>query len=687
MKPAACKSRLVLSLLLAFAFAAVADEGIWLPNAFPKDLVQEKYGFEVTSGFLEQLQLSSVRVAASGSFVSPDGLIFTNHHVASECIQNLSTPERDYMSEGFYAAARKDEKTCPGMEANVLLSIDDVTGAVNAGIPPKTDSAEANRMRLAAIARIEKDCVAETGGRCDVVTLYSGERYHLYRYKKYTDVRLVFAPEVDIAAFGGDPDNFTYPRFCLDVAFLRAYENGSPARSPRYLRWSREGVKEGELTFVPGHPHTTGRLHTVVQLEFFRDHSYPVVLRRLESLIRTLETYSAQSDEHKRAAHDNLFSQQNSFKAFSGFLQGLRDPGLMRRKREEEKQLRHAVQGDPKMRREFGGAWEEMAAAYRKYRDFYTPYWLQETAAAHGSELFRLARGVVRLAQERTKPDEKRLREYRDAALPRVEAALFAETPISESMEIAVIADYLEFLRKELGPSDSVVKAALGGKSPREAAEGYVTSSRMQDVEQRRRLAASLEAVQESDDGMIRLARLLDPRARELRKRQEDQVEAVVTASASGIARARFQVYGERAYPDGTFTLRFSFGPVRGYEDNARRRIPYATTFEGLYRRATGEEPYRLPQRWLEAKARLDLSTPFNFVTTADTHGGNSGSPTVNTKGEIIGILFDGNMEALPNRFVYTEEQARSVHVASQGIVETLRKVYRAEKLLEELGL
>jgi hypothetical protein len=687
-KPFLLSIRLCLALAgtLLLAVCCSADEGIWLPNHFPKEKIGMKYGVQVSDSFLERLQRASVRVGASGSFVSPRGLIFTNHHVASECIQQLSTKEHDYMANGFYAPSEAQEPRCPDLEAQVLERIDDVTAQVNEGIPPETPAAEANRRRKANMARIEKECTERTGLRCEVVTLYSGGWYHLYQYKKYDDIRLVFAPETDIAFFGGDPDNFTYPRYCLDVAFFRAYEKGRPAETPHYLRWSRDGVKEGELVFVSGHPASTGRLATYAQLEFFRDVSYPLLHRRLESLIRALEAYSAQSPENKRVARDNLFSQQNSYKAYTGFLRGLRDPKLMELKRRQEEELRAAVEKDPGLRREFGHVWEEVAAAHRGFQDDFNAYWLLEAGATRGSDLFRIARHVVRLAEERSKPDAERLREYRDAALPSLEASLYAAIPITPSMEIAVLTDYFEFLQRELGVEDPTVRAVLAGKSPAEAASQFVSSSRLADVEERKRLASNLEAVRQSEDGMIRLALVVDSRARQLRRRYEDQVEAALTTSAAKIAQLRFRLYGAADYPDATFTLRISYGPVMGYRNDAGERLPYSTTFAGLYRKATGKEPYRLPERWVAARSRLDLRTPLNFVTTADTHGGNSGSPTVNIKGEIVGVLFDGNLESLPDRFVYTDVQARSIHVASQAVIEALRKVYRTEALLRELG-
>jgi hypothetical protein len=674
------------ALILWASLALRADEGLWLFEAFPKQRLTAKYGFQITDQFLDRLRLASLRVGASGSFVSPDGLIFTNHHVALDCLQKLSTAEHNYVVNGFWAPTQADEKPCPDLEANQLVRIQDVTDRVTAAARPGASDAEALRQRLAEIARIEKECASATGNRCDVVTLYSGGRYHLYEYKKYTDLRMVFAPESEIGFFGGDPDNFTYPRFCLDIAFLRAYENGKPARTPHYLSFSREGVKEGELIFVSGNPGTTGRLMTVAQLEFMRDHYYPLIHRRLASLIRTLEKYSAQSPDNERIAHDNLFSQQNSYKAYTGFLAGLRNPKIMELKRAEERKLRAAVEADPDRRARFGGAWDAIAEAYRKFRDYYKAYWLIEFSPHRGTDLLRIARDVLRLSEERLKPDDQRLREYRDSALPSLEQQLYSPAPITDSMEVAVLTDYFEFLRNELGSEDPVVKAILNGRSPQQAAEEYVSTSRLKDIAERKRLAADAEATRSSDDGMIRLARILDAPARSLRKRFEDEVEAVLNSSAAKIAQARFAIFGQEAYPDATFTLRLTYGAVKGYKDSKGRWVPYATTFEGLYKRATGKPPYRLPKRWLEARSRLNLKTPFNFVSTADTHGGNSGSPTVNTRGEIVGILFDGNLESLPNRFVYTEEQARSVHVASQAITEALDKVYGAQRLLAELG-
>ncbi len=679
---------LIASLLLGLLelTSVRADEGMWLLNQFPKPLVEQRYGFQVSDEFLDLLRTATVRIThGTASFVSPEGLLFTNHHVGADCIQKLSSAQHDYFGNGFYAATSAEEKACPDTEVRVLMNIEDVTDKVQSAVKPQMSGAEANRARKNAMAAMEKECAASTGYTCDVVSFYSGGLYHLYQYKKYTDIRLVFAPEADIAAFGGDPDNYTYPRYCLDFSLFRVYENGKPVRPARYFRWSREGVKEGELIFVPGNPGTTGRLLTVAELEFSRDYRFPLWLRQLRSSIRATEVFGAASAEASRLARDLLFSQQNSFKRYDGFLAGLRDASLMELKRKEERELREAVSRDPKLAAEYSRAWQEIAAAYLEYRAFYKPHMLLETRAALTSDLFGIARRVLRYAMETAKPEDKRLREYAAANLPAMERAMYSPAPVDDRLEIAMLADYLRDLQQELGSENPEVVQALAGRPPQEAAQNYVSTSKLKEVAERKRLASSLSAAQASTDGMIQLARILDKPARLYRQHYEDQVEAALNSAAPKIARARFAVRGSADYPDATFTLRLTFGAVRGYKNAAGQPIPFTTTFEGLYKRATGKDPFKMPPRWVQGKSRLRLETPFNFVSTADTHGGNSGSPTLNTKGEIVGILFDGNLEGLPNNFIYTDERARSIHVSNLGILEALRKIYRADRVVKEL--
>jgi hypothetical protein len=672
---------LVSHFLLLAALPGAAEEGMWLFNKFPREEVKKKFGFTVTDQFLSTLQLSSVRFnnGGSGSFVSPDGLLFTNHHVGADCIYQVSSKENDYMKNGFAAASNADEKPCPSLEVNVLQKIETVTDKIKAGTTDATAPAEAARIRRANASALEKECGAATGNRCDVVTLYSGGQYDLYQYKKYTDVRLVFAPEEGIAAFGGDPDNFTYPRYCLDFTLFRAYENGKPAQVKNFLPWSKTGAKNNELIFVSGHPGRTERLATMAELEFQRDVVMPFSLDSNGRLIKKLLAFGELDPENKRIARDLLAGLQNGVKARTGFLAGLKEAELMRLKQEQESRLRKAIADDPAKQARFGKTWDEIAAAYAEYKAFYPQYTYTERAPASGSELFGIAKGLLRYQAEKAKPNGERLREWNDANLPAQEQGLFSTAPIYPLLEKLALTNFFENLVATFGPTEPFVVEILAGRTPAAAAEYYVTNSKLADVAVRKSPAAF-------DDPMMKVAKALDPKARELRKRFEDRVEAVTVSTASRIAQARFAIYGDKEYPDATFTLRLTYAPVKGYTNAAGKAVPWTTDFAGLYQRATGVEPFALPPSWIKAKSALKLKTPYNFVSTADTHGGNSGSPTVNTKGEIVGILFDGNIEGLPNQYLYRDTRERSVHVASQGIIESLRKVYRANAVLKELG-
>lgn len=675
---------------LCVSACLLADEGMWTFNQFPRELVKQRYGVDVSDVFLDQLARSSVRLnsGGSGSFVSPKGLVFTNHHVAAECVQKLSSKSDDLMKNGFHARTLAEERACPDLEVNQLLRMSNVTDRVKSGGGDTGAPAAVSKIRRANIAAIEKECAAQTKNRCDVVTLYAGGRYDLYEYKRFTDIRLVFAPEFEIAFFGGDPDNFEYPRWNLDIAFFRAYENGQPAdTSKNYLRWSPTGAKDGELLFVSGHPGTTQRLATIAQLEFARDVVLPITVRRLSTMMQALMAYGSRGPEQMRQRNDLYFSFANSFKASNGFLGGLRDPNLMETKRQAEGKLRDAVMSDAARRASYGDAWERIAAAFTEARRFYSPYQAYEMHAVGGSELLYFARILIRMAEEDKKPNGERLKEYTEAMRPEVEQTLFSTAPIYPELEAAVIEENLRFLSTELGAEDKIVAKLLNGKSPKEAAKAIIESTKLADVAERKRLAkdpAALAAL--TTDGAIEYVRALDKEARELRKRWEDSVGAVLSANAPRIAQARYEVSGPGEYPDATFTLRLTFGKIGGYKAKDGKPVSWATDFAGMYRHATGKEPYRLPDSILRARRKLNLKTPFNFVATADIHGGNSGSPTVNAKGEIIGIVFDGNIESLPNRYLYEDARSRSVHVASQGIVEALRKVYGATALLTELG-
>lgn len=672
---------------VSFTLAAVAaaDEGLWLFNQPPRGVLKEKYQFEPSDAWLAHLQRSSVRFnsGGSGSFVSSDGLVMTNHHVSADCIQKLSAKDRDYLRGGFHAKTRAEELKCHDLELNVLMSIEDVTDRVNAAVKPGMTSAEAFKARRAVMNTIEKESHEKTGLRSDVVTLYHGGRYHLYRYKKYTDVRLVFAPEQDIAFFGGDPDNFEYPRYDLDICFVRVYEDGKPAKVEHFLKWSEAGAADGELIFVAGHPGHTDRLDTVAHLEFLRDRVFPQSLSVLYRWEVLLSTFSERSRENARRARDDLFGVQNSRKARLGGLSGLQDPAVMDQKRREEAALRSALKPEDQ------APWSNVSEAMKSWGEIYQRHYLLERGVAFNSELFRIARMLVRMADETTKPNADRLHEYAESGLESLRLALFSEAPIYSDLETLKLADSLAMYLEMAGPHDELVRQALAGKSPNERAAQLVGGTQLADVAVRKKLAeGGAQAIAASTDPMIQLARLVDEPARKVRRTYEDRVEEPLRQAYAKIALKQFEVRGSNVYPDATFTLRLSFGAVQGYTAMGKPQPPW-TTLAGAFQRAKEQdnrEPFRLPDSWTARKQKLDLGTPFNFVATADIIGGNSGSPVVNRAGEVVGIIFDGNLESLVWDFVYTEKLGRAIAVHSQAIREALRKVYDAAALADELG-
>src|SRR5579859_1224626 len=682
-----------LAILLAYAFVfstlATADEGMWLYNEPPTAKIKAKYGFELTQEWLDHVRLSSVRFnnGGSGSFVSPDGLTFTNHHVGAGCVQQLSTEGHDYIKTGFYAKTQAEEAKCPNLELNELVGIEDVTDKVDAGVKPGMSAADAGQAQRAAMSQIEQQCSTSTGLRCDVVTFYSGQVYNLYKYKKFTDVRLVFAPEFGIAFFGGDPDNFTYPRYDLDITFFRVYENGKPAHLDNYLKWSPTGVKDGELIFVSGHPGNTGRMLTMAQLDFLRDVQYPAALKLYARRIAVLENFSKESEENARIAKEDIFGLQNSQKAITGYQSGLLDKAIMEKKAGDEAKLRASFKADPKN----AGApdpWDEIAGAIKTQQEIYPNLMYLERMRGFSSRLAQMARVLVRSAEEKPKPNQDRLREFRDSGLPSLEQQLFSPEPIYKNLETTLLSDSLSDMQDALGKDNPDVKSVLQGKTPAEAAKDMIANTKLDDIAVRKQLyEGGKAAIDASTDPLILAMKAIEPDARAARKDFDDKVDAVVRRDGTLIAKARFTQSGFTQPPDATFTLRLSYGAVKGYREDSRA-IPYYTTMGGAYEHAAahGEKPpYNLPESWMKAKPKLDLKTPLNFVSTADIIGGNSGSPTVNTKGEVVGIIFDGNIQSLPWNFAYSDLQGRAVSVDSRGIQESLRKIYGATALADEL--
>src|SRR5882724_3033073 len=685
-------------LSLVMAFAAHADEGMWLFNQPPRQLLKERYQFDATDAWLDHLQKSSVRFnsGGSGSFVSEDGLLISNHHVGADALQKLSTKDKNYLRDGFYAKTQAGEIQCLDLELNVLQSIEDVSVRVNAAVPKDMDAATAFAARRKIIAEIEKESLDLTGLRSDVVTLWQGGAYHLYRYKRYTDVRLVFAPEQQIAFYGGDPDNFEYPRYDLDICIFRAYENGQPAKIKDFLTWNSNGPSDGELTFVSGSPGKTDRQLTLDELADMRDRYLPYVLRMFNRREVLELAYSARSFENARKARDDLFGDQNNRKRYDGYLGGLLDPQIWSALKAREQKLRDAIVRDPKFK-STTSAYDRIKRAQAeiaKNAPLYN-YLEQERPVTIGyrgpralsGNLFKYARLLTRSIDERVKPNGERISQFRDSARESLELELFSTEPIYDDYEILRLTDSLTDFASQFGTDNSLVQKVLSGKSPHARAVELVSGTKLKDVAVRKDLyGKDAAALQAAHDPMLDLARLIDRPARDARKIYDAQDE-IKKQAYSEIAKARFAIEGTSNYPDATFTLRLSYGTVRGYEQD-RKQIPAFTDFTGLYQRSAEHDnkpPFDLPQRWIDKKANLNLSTHFDFVSDADIIGGNSGSPVVNKSNEFVGIIFDGNIQSLVLDCIYTDIKARAVSVDSAAITEALRKVYDAKALADEL--
>jgi len=687
-------NKLVCALILAIftlqTIPVTADEGMWPFNNVPRAEIKRKYGFEITDDWLKKVQLASVRFnnGGSGSFVSPNGLVLTNYHIVEDIVGELSTAEKDYAKEGFVARSQAEELKAPNLELNVLESIEDVTSRINDAVKSNMSAAEANAARGATISAIEAESTKATGLRSDVVTLYQGGQYSLYRYKKYTDVRLVFVPEFQAAFFGGDPDNFNYPRFNIDMSLVRVYENDKPVKVENYFKWSKAGAKEGELVFVTGHPGTTSRLNTVAHLESLRDVSIPLLLRMLETRRDVLKQYMAQGEEQTRRAQNELNSIENALKVYKGQLAGLQDKALIAKKLKAEQALRASINADPKKKQEYGDAWDAIAKGHKAYAEYAKERRFLDLAAGFNTTLFGYARTLVRLAEESEKPNAQRLPEFQDARRPPLEAALYADVPFYADFEKMKLANSLEFMQSVYGPTHPLMQTVLKGKSPEARAAELIDGSKLNNADFRKQLAAGgRKAIDESNDPMIELARSIDKEARADRRRYEEEVISVERASYGKIARALFDTEGTKLYPDATFTLRLSYGAVKGYMENGKS-VPAFTTLGGLYERAAAfnyKFPYVLPPRWMEKKTAVDLKTPFNFVSTNDITGGNSGSPTINKNRELVGLIFDGNIQSLVGSFDYDESVNRSISVDSRAMLEVLRKIFNANEVADEL--
>ena len=676
--------------LVGLSSAALGDEGMWTIDNFPSQTVADRFGVEIDDDWLRSAQLATTRLenGCTGSFASPDGLILTNNHCTWSCIRNLSSADRNLSDEGFTATTRDEELRCPGQQVSVLVDFEDVTANI-AAATKGLDDAAANEARKATLTDLEAECEASSGGelRCEAVSLYNGGQYFIYHYKRSDDVRLVFAPELDIAAFGGDPDNFNFPRWCLDMTFLRAYEDGKPASTPNYLRWRQQGPQSGDAVFITGHPGSTDRLLTMSQLRMLRDVTYPVWLLRYSELRGRMLAWADTSPEAARIVQQRILSLENGIKVRRNLLKALHNDEMLAKKAEQEQALRDAVAADPELQSAYGDAWNLIDGAIEAHRNMYEEHLFIESGAGFGGDLFNYARTIVRGTAERELPNNERMRAYTDAALPQVEQGLLAERPVDKEYEKLTLAFSLDKMREWLGPDSKYVHQVLGKESPQSLAASLVDGSRLDDPAYREALwSGGTEAVASSDDPLIRLALSIDPAARSLRKRYEDDVEAPRTRGEEMIADARFRVYGTDTYPDATFTLRVTFGGVEGWEERGEMVEPFTRTGR-LFERTTGERPFKLPESWVRAREDLDSDTPFNFVATTDITGGNSGSPIVAADGTLVGLAFDGNIHSIAGNYWFDPSINRTVGVNTAIMLEALSVVYGADHLVEELSL
>lgn len=669
--------------LLLVPNAAAADEGMWLFNALPKEYLKQKYGIEVTDEWADHLMKSCVRfnVGGSASFISSNGLVLTNHHVGSDTLFKLSTPERDILKNGYLARTLAEELKAPDLELNQLVEIRDVTAEVNAAVTADLTPEKAVAARRAVIAKIEQEASDKTGLRCNVITLYGGGRYHLYHFKKYTDVRLVWAPEAGIAFFGGDADNFEYPRYNLDACIFRVYENDQPAKIEHFLKWSPNGPGEDEITFVAGNPGRTSRILTVDALKFQRDLRIPFVLNSLCRREIALQQFSLGGPEAARRAKDELFGVQNSRKVYFGRINGLQDPSIFAAKQAAEDALLAKVKADPKLATS-AAAWERIDEIQKRRAA------ILGKGVTITSRLFEIAETIVQMVEEDQKPSAERLPEYTDAGRASLEQQLYSTAPIYPDLDQMLLADSMTRMVEIRGADDPVCVAMLKGKSPNDRAAELINGTSLMDVDARKALVKSgLGGVASSTDPLVAFIRQLDPEIRRFRK-STDELDELEKQSYAQVSNAIFATQGTSTYPDATFSLRLSFGPVKGYEEDGKK-VPAWTDFGGAFTHELahkGQENYDLPPSWHAAKDKLNLSTPFNFVSTADIIGGNSGSPVVNKNLELVGLIFDGNIQSLTGDFVYSDTQSRSVSVHSSAIRDALRYVYGAEALADQLG-
>lgn len=665
---------------LLFATYAGAEEGMWTFNGVPVEAIRKQYGTELTPEWLEHIQKSCLRVSLGGSasFVSNQGLFLTNHHVGSTAIYHLSSSERNLMDNGFLAKTRDEEIPCPNMYVDQLISIQDVTAVINAKTEKGESLSDRQTLRQAAIAEIKEKALKETGLQPEIVSLYQGARHHLYLYQRYSDIRLVMCPEKSIAFFGGDTDNFEYPRYDLDICFFRVYQDGKPLSTDHFLKWSKEGPKLSEPLFVAGHPGKTRRMLTSANLEFLNVQEFSLMQKWLANRRFKLQAFGKTSLENQRISEQDLFSIENSLKVFNRLCSDLQNTSMIADKKKEELALAVTQTTNP---------WQNIENALNKAKPYYSQYVVLDGMGSNYSKLFVWAKTLVRLSREIEKPNEDRLKEFTDSEIPGIELSLFSNEPVYKELERVRLLDSLQRTMDLLGAKHPVSRIIRNHQPLENRVSDLLDKTVLFDLESRKKLYHNLKEVQTSTDPFIILAREIDPFSREVRLKKEKELDAALNENYDAIAKILFEKYGETAYPDATFTLRLSYGSMKGYLENDQFIDPM-TVLNGAFEKSkknNNEEPYNLPPSWIAKEEALKKDSPMNFVSTNDIVGGNSGSPVINKEGEIVGLIFDGNAQSISWGFKFEDIQGRATSVHSTGILEALKNVYGADNLIREI--
>lgn len=672
------KWKLTVTALILFAEPALAAEGFWPFSALPIEKMNAELGVVPSGALLRKVEQATLQLGrfCTASLAGPNGLLLTNYHCISSCLQDISKDKEDLVAEGFTSNGSAEERQCPGLFAERPLSDMDVTERFNSALKGLSGKDYADRLKREMSAVIAECLAGEETKTCRVVRYFNDAVFRLQSFKVYRDVRMVFAPEFQSALFGGDPDNFDFPRFGFDMALLRLYEDGLPAPAEGWLSWRNDAPRDGEALIIAGYPGFTFRHFTVSQIRSMRDGYLPWFMTNLSELRGRLIQFSDQRAGSKPLPSSLIYEVENSLKKARGQFEALADADNMAIKENNEIELRNTISVNPELSKAVGSAFEEIAAGEVVYRQIYWQESLRYDLTP--SVLWRNARELVAAIRQMAKPADQRDSYYIDENLPTIEQSLFTEIIIDAEVERLALAFGLSKLREYLGTDHSLVRNILGKESPESLARRVVNQTKLGDSNERKKIFRSgLTGLESSEDPLLRIAALVDDAYKALDKRYMDEVDAPQVLAHQRIAVARN--FGSRAgqYPDADSSLRLSYGRISGWTDRDGSSVDSCTLVKDLAQRATDHPPYQLPRSWRQSMAKLDMEQPFNCATTHDMIGGNSGSPVIDGNGEIVGLVFDGNFPSLGGTYVYEANRNRAIMLSGRLIQDALRVVYR----------